>query len=77
MTAMRLYTKEAFEKELKDTYHLTLSDERVDDARLWKTENDCYIAVTELPEGESYPDYYLDIIVKHLKLLGLDYHPDS
>jgi hypothetical protein len=75
MVAMRLYSEEDFHKELKETYHLSPTDEIVDDTRLWKTKNGCHVAVTELPKGESYPDYYLDIIVEHLKLLGLNYHP--
>lgn len=73
MAAMRLFLKEDFERELKETYHLTPTDEKVDDVRLWKTANGCLISVTELPDGESYPDYYLDEIVEHLKLLGLNF----
>jgi len=74
MVAVRLYSKEDFESEMKEVYKLSPTDETVDDTRFWKTENDCYIAITELPEGQDYPDYYLDIIVEHLSLLGLHYH---
>lgn len=74
MVAMRIYSKKNFERELKEVYRLSPTDETVDDTRLWKTENGCYIAITELPEGQDYPDYYLDIIIEHLSLLGLHYH---
>jgi len=57
MVAMRLYSRKDFESKLKEVYKLSPTDETVDDTRLWKTENDCYIAITELPEGHGYPDY--------------------
>lgn len=74
MVAMRRYSKEDFEKELKEVCHLTYTDQTVGNTRLWKTKNDRYVTVTEDPAGGFYPDSYLDEIIKQVEILtGLDY----
>lgn len=74
MSSMRLFTKKEFEAEL---YRLKLHKtdheaENLETFRVWKDEHGHSILVPELPEGESYPDFFLDEIIGQINKLRQD-----
>lgn len=61
MAAMRLYTKEQFEQEvrslgLKPTEHF---DKTLETCRMWVDAEGHFFSIPDLPPGEKYPDYIL------------------
>lgn len=71
--AMRLYTREEFEDELREKWGLTLTDECLETARIWRTKSGNHVTVPLLPAGEAYPDYFLNEIERQLD--SFDEHP--
>lgn len=67
--ALRLFSKEEFEQELKESWNLSPTNEGGDTFTLWHTSKGHYITVPKLPESERYPDYVLDGIIKQLETL--------
>ena len=57
--AMRLYTKDEFEADIKQRWNIEPTDKRSSTAKLWKTQNGKYITI---PELDQYPDYWLDVV---------------
>ncbi len=65
--AMRLYSKDEFEEDLRVKWNLAPTDHKTNTARLWKTSDGKYVVVPELPNGERYPDYLLHEVIEQLK----------
>lgn len=67
--AMRLYTKDEFEAELKEKWELVPTDQKFKTYRIWETKKGHFLTVPILPAGESYPDYFLDTVLEQLSAL--------
>ena len=65
--AMRLYTKEEFEAELREKWDLIPTSEKFKTYRIWKTRKGHFLTVPILPAGERYPDYFLDTVLEQRK----------
>lgn len=73
--ALRLYTKEEFETELRNHLGLVPTDSVIDTARAWRTKKGRHVLVPmvgiEVPElGERYPDSWMAKI--HLEVERVD-----
>lgn len=68
--AMRLYSCDDFEAELKEKWKLTPTDTTTAQTRMWKTPKGRHISIPSLPQGERYPDCYIDLLVERLDALG-------
>ena len=72
--ALRLYTKEEFQKELSDSLKLSPTDETVGGARAWATNTGKHVLVPEnginVPElGERFPDNWMAEIYTQVEKL--------
>lgn len=72
--ALRLYTKEEFETELREQLGLDRTETVTDTSRVWKTKKGFHVLVPlsgiEIPEqGERYPDSWLAGIYKEVTRL--------
>jgi len=72
--ALRLFTKEEFEQELKEKLELTPTDECTDTACAWKTKSDRSVLVPisgiELPDiGEMFPDNWVAEIIGQIEAI--------
>lgn len=72
--AARLYTKEEFEKELREQLGLTPTDTTTATSRFWKTAKGRYVPVpsagNQYPEiGERYPDSWMAQIYVEIQRL--------
>jgi len=68
--AMRLYTLEEFEDELKKKWKLTRTNVATTQTRMWKTPKGKHVSIPVLPAGERYPDLLIDILIQRLDALG-------
>lgn len=68
--AMRRYTKDELDAELREKWHLRETDQRTDTAVAWVTPNGKHVLVPVFPRGERYPDYIVDKIAEQLTAFG-------
>lgn len=68
--AMRLYTREEFEAELREKWGLKPTDHATKTTRAWITPNGDHLLVPVFPDGDRYPDHLLDKIVQQIETFG-------
>lgn len=67
--AMRLYDPEDFDRELRDKWNLTPTDDYIETARKWLTPKGKSIFIPRLPSGERVPDHFLNEVIEQLSKL--------
>jgi len=68
--AMRLYTRQELEQELREKWKLTPTKHRSGTTTAWRTPNGLHVLVPDFPKDARYPDYIVDRIVEQLVALG-------
>lgn len=64
--AMRLFTREEFEKYLRDNLGLTETENKTRTSSAWETADGNYILVPILEGDGLYPDHLLDKIYEQI-----------
>ena len=64
--AIRLYSQEQFEEQIKELWGLEPTDARTETGRLWKTPDGFSILVPVLPNGVLYPHYLIGEIANQI-----------
>lgn len=67
--ALRVYTREEFEAELKNTLGLHLVAEQTSTIEEWRTPKGHPILVRRLPDDELYPHFMVGKIAAKVRLL--------
>lgn len=68
--AMRLYSKEELEAELRKKWHLEPTQHYINTARAWRTPSGNHVLVPILSKGECYADHILNRIEEQLTKFG-------
>jgi len=64
--ALRIYTKEEFELELRSLWGLEPTDSTTQKTRFWKTPEGKFLTVPEFEDGDPYPHFLFGEIVNQI-----------
>lgn len=68
--AMRLYTRDELEEELRAKWRLRKTDHRTDTTVAWQTPAGKFVLVPVFDHDGRYPDHIVDKIAEQLTALG-------